>query len=806
MFVSYFALPALIFQSLVSLSFGNIDFNLVGCILISKCLIFAAVFGITFMLSYHSSSKCLAVQRSSIYAIFCTQSNDFALGYPMFISLYGNGKDSLANYLYVLAPIQLLLLNPIGLFLIEITKNIEDNVVETSRLRRFFLILKIVLQKILINPIIFATFFGMFLNLVGGGHLPAVVVPILTSLSQSFTSIALFLLGVNLFGNFKLFKDLSHHLLVTLVLVAVKIFLMPLLNRALVIHVDLFDESMHNVTTSSDFAFTYGTIPAAPTVYILSTFYNLETIIISTGLVISTLFSAPLMFISANMIRLSANIDYRMLTQDLFETIFFTSLTSLVASLFLIFNLFYAFRLRSITHRCTFKILVSHILILIAGILYKFGNADDNIFTTNISVVQYFLFSIGFFSLKLWTCCLSILMVLLYYKSLCYALLISDRFLYSSLVSIIIYILFITFTFDRFPRLETDTLVNIYYGYNKVHLMISIIMSLITVLVSLIALVCLRYYKTTAQNYEPMDDGPQELEEPRPVVVDIPRANTSANGNVVAKNRNNIPKRVRCISSSSGIEIEDMYLALQPQQDSDDFKDVCNDRCHSVCSGAKTCGSRLQKYKQDIENAIDAIELNPSPFEHEPLSHNFHQIYQHHYLQMFLLLSIMVHLALEICQFFEEKMTGIFVEIEFLDILLVFSLGVVMLIFFGFDADALLLKLYRLVKLKHQSGIYLPPIERLNSDTLELCTFFRERHQHNFADEVAFSLSEGEAFERKYFRGHQLVDWLVKRRITESRDDAINLGTHLLFGRVIEHISREHYFCDNTYYYKFITS
>lgn len=686
-YVSYFSLPALIFSSLATLPMSQIDFNFVGIIFILKSAIFLCVLFITFVLSYKSLSKYTTIRRSAIFAIFCTQSNDFALGYPFLISLYGTSKSSLANYLYILAPIQLLILNPIGLFLIEVSKSLEDNTTDRHGFQRVCLIFKVIFQKIFINPLIFATFFGLITNLISDGNFPQVAEPFFQSISQSFSSIALFLLGLNLHGNFKLLKNFSQPLLITLVLVSVKIFLMPILNRTFVEHIKLFPSQYLNGTLS-EFAFLYGTIPSAPTVYIFSNFYNIETVVISAGLVISTLLSVPLMFVSANMIRLSSQINYVLLNKDMIDTIFYTSVIGLTGSLLILMSFFFGYKLRSLTHRCSLKILLSHLMILTAGFMFKFNTTNFN-FYDKISIAQYLLFNIGLFSFKLWTCFLALTIALLYAKSLCFVIKVLNRFLYTSLVVIAIYITFLVLTLNFYSHNSSS--IDIYFGINRVNIIVSICISCVSICVSIVAFILFHHYKNTV-NYERLSENDSASDEVVTSNFDDLISTPSSSSSVEPIN---VPQN-RIQRTNSNIDVEDILISLARRRTNEDFKETCSNTCNSQCTARKGCNDRLRQYMHDIETAIEAVEtsITHSPKE----SNNFHQVYHHMYLILYSVLTIIVHLSVEIFRLFDDNPSAIYVEIEFLDILLTFSHGFIMFIIFGLDIDAIIHKISNWLK------------------------------------------------------------------------------------------------------------
>ena len=47
------------------------------------------------------------------------------------------------------------------------------------------------------------------------------------------------------------------------------------------------------------------------------------------------------------------------------------------------------------------------------------------------------------------------------------------------------------------------------------------------------------------------------------------------------------------------------------------------------------------------------------------------------------------------------------------------------------------------------------------------------------------------------------MSWLVANGVARSREEATAYGQDLLRGRVLEHVTQEHYFYDDNYYYKF---
>lgn len=77
-FVGTFALPSLIFLSLVELNWNKVNWTFLLAMLISKAFVFFAVLIICLLVT-----RPLNYSRAGLMAIFCTQSNDFAIGYPI---------------------------------------------------------------------------------------------------------------------------------------------------------------------------------------------------------------------------------------------------------------------------------------------------------------------------------------------------------------------------------------------------------------------------------------------------------------------------------------------------------------------------------------------------------------------------------------------------------------------------------------------------------------------------------------------------------------------------------------------------
>lgn len=206
-------MPSLIFLSLSAIKWETVNWKFLLAILISKSIAFFAVMLISLLVV-----RPLNFGKAGILAIFCTQSNDFAIGFPIVDALYSKIHPEYSHYIYLLAPISLAVLNPIGYVLMEITnlqiKNKEASPAASparcpqssegsSRrmiLRGKCLVIVHTMRSILLNPILLMTLLGVMGGWIFSDGLPVILTSILQVFGNSFAATALFLLGVQMVG------------------------------------------------------------------------------------------------------------------------------------------------------------------------------------------------------------------------------------------------------------------------------------------------------------------------------------------------------------------------------------------------------------------------------------------------------------------------------------------------------------------------------------------------------------------------------------------------------------------------------
>uniref|UniRef100_A0A8D2BKN2 DEP domain-containing protein n=1 Tax=Sus scrofa TaxID=9823 RepID=A0A8D2BKN2_PIG len=287
-FVSRFALPALLFKNMVVLNFSNVDWSFLYSILIAK----ASVFFIVCVLTLLVASPDSRFSKAGLFPIFATQSNDFALGYPIVEALYQTTYPEYLQYIYLVAPISLMMLNPIGFIFCEIQKWRDTQNASQNKVK----IVGLGLLRVLQNPIVFMVFIGIAFNFILDQKVPVYMENFLDGLANSFSGSALFYLGLTMVGKIKKLKKSAF--VVLILLITAKLLVLPLLCREMVELLDKGDNVV-NHTSLSNYAFLYGVFPVAPGVAIFATQFNMEVEIITSGMVISTFVSAPIMYVSA---------------------------------------------------------------------------------------------------------------------------------------------------------------------------------------------------------------------------------------------------------------------------------------------------------------------------------------------------------------------------------------------------------------------------------------------------------------------------------------------------------------------------
>ena len=123
--------------------------------------------------------------------------------------------------------------------------------------------------------------------------------------------------------------------------------------------------------------------------------------------------------------------------------------------------------------------------------------------------------------------------------------------------------------------------------------------------------------------------------------------------------------------------------------------------------------------------------------------------------------------------------------------------------------------------------LVLPTWETLDPETKHICqqflTYHMDKAMHDLVrDRRYHSLTQihlsnvslhaeyyiGSRWRLKWYQsvivGTELVDWLILVGLAHDRSQGVRYGRHLLAGRIIRHISNDHHFHDQPYFYTFL--
>ncbi|XP_016328009.1 integral membrane protein GPR155-like isoform X2 [Sinocyclocheilus anshuiensis] len=398
-FVSCFALPALLFKNMVQLQFQHVVWSFLWSVLIAKVCVFLLVCVLTLLVANPESKY----SKAGLFAIFATQSNDFALGYPIVDVLYRSSHPEYMQYIYLVAPVSLMLLNPVGFALCEIQRWRHTSDRSYSKLHVIFT----VILQVLKNPIVFMVIVGILSHFLFGGHVPVLLGEFVDGLANSFGGAALFYLGLNMVGQMgKLTRATGVSLIL---LITAKLLVMPLLCKDMVELLDAGNSSSVNDSSLSDYAFLYGVFPTTPSVAIYAAQYNMELEVVTSGMVISTFLSAPIMYVSAWLLTIPW-MEATSLVTELQDVSFNVSIVSLIALGWTLAVMLLSKKFRRLPQMFATNLILAQLLACVSMMLWKFVVKQGNVFG---QILTFTLLYGSLYSTYMWTGLLAFALTLL---------------------------------------------------------------------------------------------------------------------------------------------------------------------------------------------------------------------------------------------------------------------------------------------------------------------------------------------------------------------------------------------------------
>ncbi|KAK3575341.1 hypothetical protein QTP86_025527, partial [Hemibagrus guttatus] len=324
-FVSCFALPALLFRSMVQLQFGNVVWSFLWSVLIAKWTLCTAVLTLTI------HSICIWWLQGS-----------------------------------------LMLLNPVGFALCELQRWRQSPDHNYSKLH----IVSTVLLRVMKNPIVFMVLVGIVSHFLFNGRVPLLLGEFVDGLADSFGGAALFYLGLTMVGQM---GRVTRSTGVTLIiLLTAKLLLMPLMCKDMLELLDAGNSSSVNHTSLSDYAFLYGIFPTAPSVAIYASQYNMQLEVVTSGMVISTLLSAPIMYLSAWLLSIPW-MEAKHLISELQEVSFNISIVSITALVWTVAIMVLSKKFKRLPHMFTTNLFLAQLLVCVSMSLWRFVVQQENV-------------------------------------------------------------------------------------------------------------------------------------------------------------------------------------------------------------------------------------------------------------------------------------------------------------------------------------------------------------------------------------------------------------------------------------------
>ncbi|XP_022054586.1 integral membrane protein GPR155 [Acanthochromis polyacanthus] len=751
-FVSKFALPALLFKNMVLLDFGNVIWPFLWSILIAKVSVFFIVCVLTLIVASPESRY----SKAGLFSIFATQSNDFALGYPIVEALYKSTYPEYLQYIYLVAPVSLMFLNPVGFGFCEVQKWKDQGNNQQSKLR----VVGHVLLQVLKNPIVFMVVIGIIAHFALNQTVPAFMAEFVDGLANSFGGAALFYLGLTMVGQL---RKLTKSTVVTLILLlTAKLLLMPLICKDMVDLLDNSNSSALNHSSLSDYAFLYGVFPTAPSVAIYAVYYNAELEVVTSGMVISTFLSAPIMYVSAWLLTMHW-MDPQLLMNSLQNVSFNISIVSLVALVWTIPVMFLSKKFKRLPHMFTVNLFLAQFLTCIGMILWNFVVKGDSFI---LQVLTFSVLCTSLYSTYLWPGLIALSIVLLK-KS-------EDLKVSPGMLVIVGWGIpaFATAILLICGGKMPDT-IDASYFYGEQQIICTTVVIALSIILGGGSLVCLSRgsWAQNDQNQEGNASSDEDLlteDEPGSQILFEP---------VPPPGEHN--RACLICDCASPQPMPDMIISTNMNNTPTTLAGQCESGCEST-----DC---LLVQVEELQQVADRQET------------------RHLLMCVLLTVSLLANLSSCLWLLFNRDPGRLYLELLFFCAVANYGQGLLSFALFGLDKHLILLPFKkRLISLWYGKKQEEPPQTDLPEDIRMTCTQFTRYHKQQCFHDIVKTRRCGKQTVVDCFLGCELVEWLQQVGLAQDRGEAVLYGTRLQQGGVLQHIKDEHSFQDNPLYYRFI--
>uniref|UniRef100_UPI0037E75A7E lysosomal cholesterol signaling protein-like n=1 Tax=Semicossyphus pulcher TaxID=241346 RepID=UPI0037E75A7E len=750
-FVSKFALPALLFKNMVLLDFGDVIWPFLWSILIAKVCVFSIVCVLTLIVASpeHRFSK------AGLFSIFATQSNDFALGYPIVDALYRSTHPEYLQYIYLVAPVSLMLLNPIGFSFCEIQKWKNQGNHQQSKL----LIAGLVVLQVLKNPIVFMVIIGITAHFVLHQEIPAFMAQFVDGLANSFGGAALFYLGLSMVGQL---RKLTRSTVVTLILLTTaKLLLMPLICKDMVDLLDNSNTSALNHSSLSNYAFLYGVFPTAPSVAIYAVYYNAELEVVTSGMVVGTFLSAPIMYVSAWLLSIPW-MDPQVLMNSLQSVTFDISILSLIALVWTIAVMFLSKKFKRLPHMFTVNLLLAQFITCVGMILWNFVIEVDN----NIGqVLTFTILCTSLYSTYVWPGLIALCLVLMkQYEDLKVspAVLVLAGWGFPALITIVL----------LFSGEQMSDTIDSSFFYGKPQIICTSVVVALGILLGGCSLVCL------SRGSWSNNENVQEETTTEDLIIEVdPEILTPSEPVTSSGDLNRACLICDCAPPQP---MPDMIISATINNTPSTLAGQCENSCASTdCLLVNT---------EELQQVADR------------------QVARHVLLCLLLTVSLLANLSSCLWLLFNRVPGRLYLELQFFCAVANYGQGFLSFALFGLDKHLIILPFKkRLYSLWNRRKRYEQPQTDLSEDIRMTCSQFTKYHKIQCVHEIVKMRRCGKRTMVDCFLGCELVEWLQQVGLAQDVGEAVLYGTRLEQGGVLQHINQEHGFQDSQIHYRFLT-
>ncbi|XP_042586680.1 integral membrane protein GPR155-like isoform X1 [Cyprinus carpio] len=751
-FVSKFALPALLFKNMVLLDFGDVIWPFFFSILVAKVTVFFFVCVLTLLVADRESR----FSKAGLFSIFATQSNDFALGFPIVEALYRNTHPEYLQYIYLVAPVSLMVLNPLGFALCEVQKRRTGEPQQQRKLR----VLGSVLLQVLKNPIVFMVVIGVISHFLLAQKIPPFMEEFVDGLANSFGGAALFYLGLTMVGQL---KKLTRSTVVALILlITAKLthlfirglfrLVMPLICRGMVEVLDRGSRSSMNHTSLSNYAFLYGVFPTAPSVAIYASHYNMELEVVTSGMVMGTFLSAPIMYVSAWLLTIPW-MDSDPLASALQHVSFNISIISLLALVWSVAVMLLSRKFHRIPHIFTINLFVAQLLACVGMIAWIFMAEQDNFLG---QVLTFTLLYGSLYSTFIWPGLIALSLLLMRRR---------EEVNFRPGLTVItgwgvpvLAVSVLLLTGERLPNTIDSA-----FFYGKTQVTCTSVVLFVSIVLCGVSLTLL---SRRTRDYHSLERGSLSDSE-----EDTHTEQPGAKGSI-----NTDCQMCECVCGP----LQSVPDTTSTREEASIQTGQCSQQCASTsCLLVEEEQKETDRQNTDIQST------------------------RHMLVCLFLTVSLLANLSSCLWWLFNKDPGRLYLELQFFCVVANFGQGLISFAFFGLDKHLIISPFKkRLVSLWQGWGQEVTGSAA--SEEIRLtCTQFLTYHKEQCVRDIVHKKRCGERSTTETFLGSDLVRWLQSVGLSSGPGDALAYGSRLLEGGVIQHITLQHSFQDQALHYRF---